>query len=47
MKKTYIQPNVKEVKVSTIGMFASSPNGPVDEVTTADQLGKEDNDFGW
>lgn len=50
MKKEYIQPNVKEIKVSTIDMLAGSPNGPQDVVTEEPQLSKEDQDggpFGW
>ena len=50
MKREYIQPNVKEIKVSTIDMFAGSPNGPVDDETEGTQLSKEDQDggpFGW
>ena len=50
MKKKYIEPAIKVCIVKAHTMFASSPtepNGPMDEVTAAEQLGKEDNDFGW
>lgn len=48
MKKEYIQPNVKEIKVSTIdNMLAGSPELN-EKVTDGEQLGKEDEmDFDW